>query len=414
MIGLFRRAGMLIKLAGSRRMRESFGFAFDEEDVMSRRRNLVLLSIMPAWLALSCGSIMLLHILNVPAHADSLSSWTAEDVDLSLPCFDRVVIKMDAQHPRLVTIEGPRHGVSVSAHLLRDQGATRVALNAPSCQAGHSDRTFSLRIGSEIGVTLHDSPHTRYFITGRLASLEANLADGSVSAEEVASLDINIRGSQNMSIARLERAGQVIAAGASRLFVRQASLDALSATLSDHAVLQIDSGYVSALTLTTSDAASARIAGTLDTAIVTANGVNAVYLPHVTGQLARHGTGSIVQTNPLSLRKTTGNPPEAPKPQPTPTHSVETPAQSQPADILVKTTVANDLFMEDRVSPSEGEMRPGHGTASPVIPYRTVKPGLSEGRKSWSICRRSLRLRRYGVPCPSLKTCRYRHRAERR
>ncbi len=173
-----------------------------------------------------------------------------------------------------------------------------MALTAPVCQAVHGNNTLSLRVGGDVGVTLHDSPHTRFVVSGRLASLEANLSDGSISAVEIASLDINIHGSENVAIGRLERAGQVTASGVARLTVRYAALDALSATLSDHASLQIDGGKIVALTLTTQDAASARVNGLLDTAIVTANGSGAISLPLATVSLVRHGTGSIIQSKP--------------------------------------------------------------------------------------------------------------------
>ncbi|XAO71014.1 MAG: hypothetical protein AAYR33_08325 [Acetobacteraceae bacterium] len=72
-------------------------------------------------------------------------------------------------------------------------GCIAWALTAPACQVGHGNNTLSLRVGGDVGVTLHDSPHTRFVVSGCLASLEANLSDGSVSAVEIASLDISIQ-----------------------------------------------------------------------------------------------------------------------------------------------------------------------------------------------------------------------------
>ncbi|UYH50920.1 hypothetical protein N5W20_07370 [Candidatus Kirkpatrickella diaphorinae] len=318
---------------------------------MPRRRSLVSI---PEFRILRAGMVVLLGglvatYLTWPGRtfAQDSSTWTVEEVDLSLPCFERVAIQVDPKYPRAVAIEGPRHGVTVSSRVVQDQGAARVALTAPACQAGHGYNTMSLRVGGDVGVTLHDSPQTRFVVSGRLASLEANLSDGSVSAVEIASLDISIHGSENVAIGRLERAGQVTANGTARLTVREAALDALSATLSDRASLQIDGGKIVALTLTTQDAASARVNGSLDTAIVTANGSGAISLPLTTAPLVRHGTGSITQSKPEAAPDAVQKPVEVVATKPDQVRSAESKGGDARSEVLIRTTVANDVPNQD-------------------------------------------------------------------
>ncbi|MEE8658156.1 hypothetical protein CGLAMM_10135 [Acetobacteraceae bacterium EV16G] len=336
---------------------------------MPRRRSLVLIPefrIRRAGVAVLLGGLVMSHpIWQGRAFAQDSSSWTVAELDLSLPCFDRVAIQVDPTHPRAVAIEGPRHGVTVSSRVMQDQGASRVALTAPACQAGHGHSTLSLRVGGDVGVTLHDSPHTRFVMSGRLASLEANLSDGSVSAVEIASLDISIHGSQNVAIGRLERAGQVTANGAARLTVREAALDALSATLSDHASLQIDGGKIVALTLTTQDAASAHVNGSLDTAIVTANGSGAISLPLTTAPLVRHGTGSIIQSKPVEVVAT----------KPDKVQSIESKGDNSRSDVFIKTTVANDVPTQDDATSRAAE-------TSSIVPQASSSPASSQDNGS--------------------------------
>lgn len=346
---------------------------------MPRRRSLVSIPdfrIRRTVVLVLLGGLLASHPLwQGRAFAQVSSSWTVAELDLSLPCFDRVAIQVDPKHPRAVAIEGPRHGVTVSSRVMQDQGASRVALTAPACQAGHGNNTLSLRVGGDVGVTLHDSPHTRFVINGRLASLEANLSDGSVSAMEIASLDISIHGSENVAIGRLERAGQVTAADAARLTVREAALDALSATLSDDASLQIDGGKIVALTLTTQDAASARVNGSLDTAIVTANGSGAISLPLTGTPIVRHGAGRVMQANPESTSDAAGKPMAVVATKPDRAQSTQAKGENAKSDVFIKTTVANDVPAQDDAAAHAAQ-------TSSIVPQASSDPALNQDNES--------------------------------
>lgn len=346
---------------------------------MPRRRSLVSI---PEFMIRRTGVVVLLGglvashpIWQGRAFAQVSSSWTVAELDLSLPCFDRVTIQVDPKHPRAVAIEGPRHGVTVSSRVMQDQGASRVALTASACQAGHGNNTLSLRVGGDVGVTLHNSPHTRFVMSGRLASLEANLSDGSVSAEEIASLDISILGSENVAIGRLERAGQVTATDAARLTVREAALDALSATLSDHASLQIHGGKIVALTLTTQDAASARVNGSLDTAIVTANGSGAISLPLTGTPIVRHGAGRVIQVNPESTSDAARKPMAVVATKPDTVQSAQAKSENSKSDVFIKTTIANDVSAQDDAASHAAQ-------TSSIVPQASSGPASNQDNES--------------------------------
>ncbi|AOX15815.1 head GIN domain-containing protein [Kozakia baliensis] len=237
----------------------------------------------------------------------------AEDLDLSTPCIGRVQVNVDPAMSNGVSFDASAaNAAHVTIRTGKNEGASKVIIVSKSC-APHA--VLSILVAPNIGVSIHDSHDTHFVINGTLASLEASLESGQLEADTIQSLDLSLRGTEQVHIANLNRAAQIVASGSASLVADRAELDALSAQLSDSSRLNILDGKFDALTLMTEGGASATIGGTANTATVNATGSGYVAIPRVSGPLARTGTGA-VQVGPAPPSPPPSPPPAAPPPPP--------------------------------------------------------------------------------------------------
>lgn len=230
-----------------------------------------------------------------PGHAAPQVVVDAEDLDLSVPCLGRFEITVDPAMSDGVSIDSSATG---GAHLTmrtaKTQGSSKVLITSKSCAPAAK---VAILVAPSVGVLIHDSHDTHFVINGTLASLEASLEAGQLDADTIQSLDLSLRGTEQVHIAHLNRAAQVVETGASGLVVDHASLDAFSAQLSETSHLTVTDGRFDVLTLMVENAASVRLGGTVNTATVSASGTGLVAIPNVSGALTRTGN---VQVGPLA------------------------------------------------------------------------------------------------------------------
>lgn len=233
--------------------------------------------------------------LAAPPHAGPQVVMDAEDLDLSVPCLGRFEIMVDPAMSDGVSIDSsPSGGAHLTMRTGKTQGSSKVLITSRTCAP---NARVSILVAPNVGVLIHDSHDTHIVIHGTLASLEASLEAGQLDADTVQSLDLSLRGTEQVRIANLNRAAQVVETGASGLVVDHADLDAFSAQLSETSHLTVTDGRFDVLTLMVENAASARLGGSANTATVSANGTGLVAIPTVSGALTRTGN---VQVGPVA------------------------------------------------------------------------------------------------------------------
>ncbi len=148
-----------------------------------------------------------------PGHAAPQVVVDAEDLDLSVPCLGRFEITVDPAMSDGVSIDSSATG---GAHLTmrtaKTQGSSKVLITSKSCAPAAK---VAILVAPSVGVLIHDSHDTHFVINGTLASLEASLEAGQLDADTVQSLDLSLRGTEQVHIAHLNRAAQVVETGAS-------------------------------------------------------------------------------------------------------------------------------------------------------------------------------------------------------
>ncbi|NVN43253.1 hypothetical protein HW537_04970 [Asaia siamensis] len=307
--------------------------------------------------------------VTTPLHAAPQVVMDAEDLDLSVPCLGRFEITVDPAMSDGVSIDSSTTG---GAHLTmrtgKTQGSSKVLITSKSCAP---TAKVSILVAPSVGVLIHDSHDTHFVINGTLASLEASLEAGQLDADTIQSLDLSLRGTEQVHIAHLNRAAQVVETGASGLVVDHAELDAFSAQLSETSHLTVTDGRVDVLTLMVENAASARLGGTLNTATVSANGTGLVAIPTVSGALTRTGN---VQVGPVAAAAVTQ--PSAPiTAQPAP------PVPAAPTAPVITPPVAPVAPTVSGVGVSASQTQP---PSPPVAPTKPVSPSAPPASASSS------------------------------
>lgn len=307
--------------------------------------------------------------MTTPLHAAPQVVMDAEDLDLSVPCLGRFEITVDPAMSDGVSIDSSTTG---GAHLTmrtgKTQGSSKVLITSKSCAP---TAKVSILVAPSVGVLIHDSHDTHFVINGTLASLEASLEAGQLDADTIQSLDLSLRGTEQVHIAHLNRAAQVVETGASGLVIDHAELDAFSAQLSETSHLTVTDGRVDVLTLMVENAASARLGGTLNTATVSANGTGLVAIPTVSGALTRTGN---VQVGPVAAAATAQ--PSAPiAAQPAP------PVPAAPTAPVITPPVAPVAPTVSGVGVPVSQTQP---PSPPVAPTKPVSPSARPSSASSS------------------------------
>ncbi|WP_122038575.1 hypothetical protein [Asaia bogorensis] len=295
------------------------------------------------------------HAMAAPAHAGSPVVMDAEDLDLSVPCLGRFEIMVDPAMSDGVSIDSsPSGGAHLTMRTGKTQGSSKVLITSRTCAP---NARVSILVAPNVGVMIHDSHDTHIIIHGTLASLEASLEAGQLDADTIQSLDLSLRGTEQVHIASLNRAAQVVETGASGLVVDHADLDAFSAQLSETSHLTVTDGRFDVLTLMVENAASARLGGSANTATVSASGTGLVAIPTVSGALTRTGN---VQIGPVaSPTPDAGSPPQSPS-----APTAAPPAPPAPGDkTLPQDHAAQGSVPQDSANPS-GVPQSGVATGS--------------------------------------------------
>lgn len=264
----------------------------------SHGRHIALAALLLSGIA-GAGTGLSTAALAAPPHAGPQVVMDAEDLDLSVPCLGRFEIMVDPAMSDGVSIDSsPSGGAHLTMRTGKTQGSSKVLITSRTCAP---NARVSILVAPNVGVLIHDSHDTHIVIHGTLASLEASLEAGQLDADTVQSLDLSLRGTEQVHIANLNRAAQVVETGAAGLVVDHADLDAFSAQLSETSHLTVTDGRFDVLTLMVENAASARLGGSANTATVSANGTGLVAIPTVSGALTRTGN---VQVGPVAATPT--------------------------------------------------------------------------------------------------------------
>ncbi|EHH68047.1 hypothetical protein [Gluconobacter morbifer] len=263
----------------------------------------------------SLAGMALMH----PARAARVTL-SGEELDLSLPCTGMVKVIVDPHMQDGATLDSS-NATQVTMHAAREEASSRITIGSKSCSPNGK---VTVSISPNTGLSIHDSHDTHFIVTGALASLDASLDSNTMEIDDTQSLDLSMRGSSNVYIKSLQRAGQVVASGTSSLTADTVQLAAFSAQLSQNSSLSLGGGTIDALTLITTNEATATILGTATVATVTANGSGDVNIDKVTGPIVRSGSGTIHvgAQNGVVYRPTptpsSAQPPAATAPQTTP------------------------------------------------------------------------------------------------
>ncbi|WP_225198228.1 hypothetical protein [Gluconobacter oxydans] len=238
----------------------------------------------PALLALLAGTVLL-----APAAHAARMTLSGEDLDLSVPCTGQVRVVVDPTMKDGATLDSSSLA-QVAMHTGKEEAQSRISIATKAC-APNGKLTIS--ISPNTGLTIHDSHDTHFTITGKLASLDASLDSTTMDIEDTQSLDLNMQGASSVHIKSLERAAQIVASGTSTLTADTVQLTALSAQLTQNAVMTLSGSSIDALTLVTADQASATILGHATVATVAANGTGEVNIEAVSGPMVRSGKGTV-------------------------------------------------------------------------------------------------------------------------
>lgn len=305
--------------------------------------------------------------LAAPPHTGAQVVMDAEDLDLSVPCLGRFEIMVDPAMSDGVSIDSsPSGGAHLTMRTGKTQGSSKVLITSRTCAP---NARVSILVAPNVGVLIHDSHDTHIVIHGTLASLEASLEAGQLDADTIQSLDLSLRGTEQVHIASLNRAAQVVETGASGLVVDHADLDAFSAQLSESSHLSVTDGRFDVLTLMVENAATARLGGSANTATVSASGTGLVAIPSVSGALTRTGN---IQIGPVAPPAPVAPPvalPVAPSPAPgAPPAAAMQDGSSRNADPRAAAPQGTDQSGAKPMATTPG---PVSGAAAPDSPTRS-------------------------------------------
>ncbi|GAB6855300.1 hypothetical protein JCM15831A_23240 [Asaia astilbis] len=307
--------------------------------------------------------------ISAPLHA-APQVVDAEDLDLSVPCLGRFEITVDPAMSDGVSIDSsPTGGAHLTMRTGKTQGSSKVLISSKSCAPSAK---VSILVAPTVGVLIHDSHDTHIVIHGTLASLEASLEAGQLDADTIQSLDLSLRGTEQVHIAHLNRAAQVVETGASGLVVDQADLDAFSAQLSETSHLAVTDGRFDVLTLMVENAASVRLGGSVNTATVSANGTGLVSIPTVSGALTRSGSVQVGPTPPAAPPMAVAQPVA---PQPTP----PTPPVAQPPSTPSAAVKAPPALPSAPLAPT-APSAPTKPVTSSTLPPVATEPNAASGK----------------------------------
>nr|WP_294916664.1 hypothetical protein [uncultured Neokomagataea sp.] len=312
-----------------------------------------------------------LMVTSVLASAASFPTYAAritmsgEDLDLTVPCSGTVHIIVDPSMKDGATLDSS-NTTQVTLRTGKDEAESRITVSTRSCApAGR----LTISVSPITGISIHDSRDTRFTITGKLASLDASLDSNTLTADNIQSLDLSMRGTSSVHIGTLDRAAQIVASGNTSFTADHASLTAFSAQLTNSATLNVAQGTIEALTLVTADNASAALASSASLATITANGTGTVDVAQVNGPVVRSGTGTVhVGDTPPSqttMPQTATLPPAKPSQAP----ATVTPTAPAPSTPTPPTTTA----APPTVTPPA---QPQPAPASPITPAPAAPSGM--------------------------------------
>lgn len=333
----------------------------------SHGRHIALAALLLSGIA-GAGTGLSTAALAAPPHAGPQVVMDAEDLDLSVPCLGRFEIMVDPAMSDGVSIDSsPSGGAHLTMRTGKTQGSSKVLITSRTCAP---NARVSILVAPNVGVLIHDSHDTHIVIHGTLASLEASLEAGQLDADTVQSLDLSLRGTEQVHIANLNRAAQVVETGASGLVVDHADLDAFSAQLSETSHLTVTDGRFDVLTLMVENAASARLGGSANTATVSANGTGLVAIPTVSGALTRTGN---VQVGPVAA---------TPAPSPSAPATPGTPASPSASTGATSQNAATENAASQGTVGTTAASRTGSATAAP--PATTAETPSANGNAQTS------------------------------
>ncbi|MFT8483270.1 MAG: hypothetical protein ABF689_09725, partial [Gluconobacter cerinus] len=231
-----------------------------------------------------------------PAQAARVTM-SGSDLDMAIPCTGQVRIVVDPGMKDGATLDSS-NATQVTMRSGKEESDSRISIATKSC-APNGKVTIS--VSPYTGVSIHDSHDTHFIIKGKLASLDASLDSATMDIENTQSLDLSMHGASSVHIGSLERAAQIVASGTSTLIADSAQLTALSAQLSNDASFMVSQGSIEALTIVTSDNATATVHGNASVATVTANGTGAVNIERVSGPIVRSGSGAVNVGTPAAV-----------------------------------------------------------------------------------------------------------------
>ncbi|WP_068171908.1 hypothetical protein [Neokomagataea thailandica] len=307
---------------------------------------------------------LLASAASFPAYAAHITM-SGEDLDLTVPCSGTVHIIVDPSMKDGATLDSS-NATQVMLRTGKDEAESRITVSTRSCApAGR----LTISVSPITGISIHDSHDTRFTITGKLASLDASLDSNALTADNIQSLDLSMRGTSSVHIGTLDRAAQIVASGNTSFTADHANLTAFSAQLTNSATLNVAQGTIEALTLVTADNASAALASSASLATITANGTGTVDVAQVNGPVVRSGTGTVhVGDSPPSQTAT----PPAATPTPTPSKPPQT------ATTITAPTPSAPIPPTATVAPPPIIVPPAPPQSTPIAPV-TPTPATPSG-----------------------------------
>lgn len=260
---------------------------------------LTLRSFVPFLGALPCALL-----LSAAAHAEALTlSATGPRLAIDSPCAREVDVTVDPNLHGQARLEAEAANQGELAQLVFDSGeAARLHISGPECWSHDYNGGFSptlvvrLSVPQGFAVAVTESGAGTYHIgpTGGALTLDISGA-AKVTAESATSLDADLSGEADISVAHAAGNAHLELSGAGRIAIGNASIIHMNIDMSGNGAVTLNGGSVKKADIDVSGNGTVNLSATIGDARVDVSGNGDISLAHVTGTLSKEidGQGNV-------------------------------------------------------------------------------------------------------------------------
>jgi hypothetical protein len=235
------------------------------------------------------------------ARAETISrTIDGKSLSIEVSCVDKVDIQPQADLAGKVTVEA----TSTDASLLTDFAFTggetaSVTRDRHTCVSILNDRPkvlVSIKVPAGMAIGIKNGGSTDYTIGAVGGGLHARLAgSGTVTAETVTDLELNIAGSSDARIAQLSGPTDIRIAGSGDVRIANATIPSLKIDVRGSGNVSVDQGRIGTLSAAVAGSGDLRIKADVQDATLSTVGSGSIDVTKVAGTLSssKAGSGSI-------------------------------------------------------------------------------------------------------------------------